>query len=306
MAIEPVCPNCGQSIPAESALREQAEKAVRSPAVPGSPSDDPLAAQLPTETGSLFLRPDGPHLIQSHASAEVEIPGSTPGRSNRPSIQLLLASYASAITLLLVGLLVRDAMRGQADHPSRSTHASGSQKTAAASRRQWLAQLKPIPESNRIPLGQTRIVGDLEITPVDIMLATIYLDHVPGSAPPRWGGDQTIELKLRITNRSKSAKITPLARASFRTPDHGDPKSLIENGTDHPLTNFPLPVASEWTVSGETFAELAPGDSAEFLVHSEPDAKSSVTDQMLWRFPVQCGIDRVEWIGVSFRRADLE
>jgi hypothetical protein len=65
-------------------------------------------------------------------------------------------------------------------------------------------------------------------------------------------------------------------------------------------------VESEWTIAGQTFPELKPGESVETFIVSAPDAKARVSDAMTWRLKLRCGIEQTEVVGVRFGVNDIK
>ena len=67
---------------------------------------------------------------------------------------------------------------------------------------------------------------------------------------------------------------------------------------------FPLAVESEWSIVGQDFRELGPGESMEALIVSAPDALGLKEEEMTWRVRLRTGINETDVLGV--RIADRE
>ena len=85
-------------------------------------------------------------------------------------------------------------------------------------------------------------------------------------------------LTLRLKNVSPDVVLAPLDEAFVRDRINADPDSFIEAGpTGATIAMFPLAVESEWSIVGQSFRELQPGEAFEFIVVSAPDAAGKLT-----------------------------
>ena len=57
---------------------------------------------------------------------------------------------------------------------------------------------------------------------------------------------------------------------------------------------FPLAVESEWSIVGQEFRELKPGESYETVVVSAPDALDHVAPEMTWRLRLRTDINQTD------------
>jgi hypothetical protein len=163
-----------------------------------------------------------------------------------------------------------------------------------------------IPANRRIRPGETCRVGDLEVKPLSLSRQSVELEHVPGFLPPRFGGDDALTLRILVKSLSANESFAPMDREHVREPDRGVSESVIETSGESRIRNYPLSRESEWSIVGQSFATLSPGESTEIVLWSEPGCEKRMTERMLWRVPLRTGSTRVEWIGVEFSKADTQ
>ena len=63
---------------------------------------------------------------------------------------------------------------------------------------------------------------------------------------------------------------------------------------------------SEWSIEGQTFAALSPGETVETVIASESGVAERLTDEMTWRIRLRIGIYRTDVLGVRFHEYDVE
>ncbi|HMB08595.1 MAG TPA: hypothetical protein VKP69_33295, partial [Isosphaeraceae bacterium] len=93
--------------------------------------------------------------------------------------------------------------------------------------------------------------------------------------------------------------------AFLRENERGQLDSFIETSDGLQIKMFPLAVASEWSIIGQEFRELKPGQSYETEVVSAPDVQGHVTPEMTWRLRLRTGINQTDTMGVRFREDQI-
>lgn len=240
-------------------------------------------------------------------------------RADQSSLgRVLLHSYASAMTLACAWLLWTNwklsRQRPESAPAQTRPRASEALRVTPDGERGENSRVveppKPVPADRRVSLGQRLRIGSLEILPIEIRRDRVALVHdkFGGGTEKRPGGERALQLKLRLRNLSDSEIFAPLDEAFVRDPDAGTPDSFIEAGPNLRVYSFPLAIRSEWSIVGQTFRELRPGESFETAIVSAPDAFVDLPDDtpLLWRVRLRVGIASNEVVGVSFRKKDVK
>ena len=172
-----------------------------------------------------------------------------------------------------------------------------------------LTPVPPIAANHLASLGQPLRVGSLEVTPLSLQSHRVQLQHSlldRGRRKSRDGGSGALVLRLRLRNMSNDAIFAPLDEAFIRERDHGLPESFIEVGQTGRIYIFPLAVHSEWSILGQTFPVLKPGETAETIVLSSAGALDQIADPMIWRLRLRTAVDQTEVIGVRFQKDEID
>jgi len=147
-------------------------------------------------------------------------------------------------------------------------------------------------------------MGVLEATPLEIVSGKVNLKRRFRARERRSGGADALQLKLRLRNVSADQIFTPLDEAFLRERESGDRDSFITLGGGRRIGLFPLAVESEWSINGQDFPELGPGESFEALIVSAPNSRGLKEQEMTWRVRLRTGINETDVLGV--RIADHE
>jgi hypothetical protein len=232
----------------------------------------------------------------------------------------ILASYASAVTLGLGWVLWNGPSRLGTDRgglsPAIVTEARLPARQAPAGPRSRVVGPAPGPAltaERLIPLGETRRVGDLEITPLGIERASgLEIENlgIDGSRNVRPAGENVLLLRLRLTNRSATTAFVPLSVEDVRLPDEGLPGAFLEDDGGNRVYPYPLPVQSDWGLVHQRLGELKPGESVDTFLASDEDAVRRLSARMTWRFRARTGLggdgeDDPRTLGVPFHRDEV-
>ena len=114
-----------------------------------------------------------------------------------------------------------------------------------------------------------------------------------------------MSLRLRLKNLSTDSILVPLDEAFLRERQAWDPRQLHRDGPDAQIDMFPLAVESEWSIVGQEFRELRPGESYETQVFTAPDALGRLAPEMTWRVRLRTDINQTETLGVRFREDEI-
>lgn len=220
---------------------------------------------------------------------------------------LLLASYASAVTLglfwvLWTGRRIRD------DAPEVSPPAETRPDPGLrANKSRNVIPPKPIADEYLAALGQMVRLGQIEATPLGLTSGPVKLERNFNRRETKAGGKDALRLRLRLRNVSKDVILAPFDEAFVRDRLGDEPDSMIETGADRPaIAMYPLAVESEWAIVGQRFHELKPGEEFETEVVSVADAVSKMAPEMTWRVRLRTDINHTDDFGVRFRPEDVK
>jgi hypothetical protein len=266
-------------------------------------ADDESLPNLELHSSETSVQPPGT-AFNPEASADREAGATSEVEPARPGPSLgftLLASYASAVTIGLAWLLWTGWGRHDASGPTLPE--SSRIELLGEDGASLLKRLPRLPNGRRTPLGRSLRVGQLEITPLSVRSDRVRLSSTTSSGR-RDGGAGALHLRLKIRNSSNDSPIAPIDPAFVREPDHGAPESLIVAG-DHVILPYPLAVQSDWSIRGQDFSPLDPGEEREYLIVSEPEALGKIAPEMSWRLRLRTSKDETGSIEVDFNKGDI-
>jgi hypothetical protein len=112
-------------------------------------------------------------------------------------------------------------------------------------------------------------------------------------------------LSLRLRNRASDTILVPLDEAFLRSRERAIRDSYIEAGPRPIIEMYPLAVASEWSIAGQEFRELGPGEAYETRIVSAPGALDRVGPEMTWRLRLRTDLNQTQAVGIRFRDRDI-
>ncbi len=220
---------------------------------------------------------------------------------------LLLFSYASAVTLgrgcgVWTGRRIREDVADVV--PAADTRPDPGQR-AGLSRR--ITPPKPIPTEHLVELGKTIRVGQIEATPLALASGPVELERNFTQRETKAGGANALKLKLRLRNVSRDLVLAPFDEAFVRERVNADPDTFIEPAKEgETIAMFALAVESEWSIVGQSFRELKPGETLDTIVVSAPDTASKLAPAMTWRIRLRTDLNHTDDLGVRFRVEDVK
>lgn len=221
---------------------------------------------------------------------------------------MLLASYASAVTLGLIWVLVSGRRLHESedvDTPLSAESQADPGSRAGSARR--IAPPKPIPAEHLAALGKTIRLGQIEATPIAVTSGPVVLERNFEGHERKPGGENALKLRLRLKNVSTDTTLAPLDEAFVRDRPRADPDSFIETSTgEPPIAQFPLAVESEWSIVGQEFRDLKPGEQLETQVVSARDALAHKAPEMTWRIRLRTNLNHTDDLGVRFHESDIK
>ncbi len=320
-----ICPSCGQlrphtgltssttiepvgdSPPADSNTAdnppEPLDSAFDFTGIPVRLSTTGSAESIPTLTlpaPQPHIDPPGEHLDEADAHAADEpVPEAALAPGHSP-FRWLLPSYASALTLALLWMLAtgRIQLRSKAIRPTINPPSVDITTPV----------LTEIPARFTVPIGGNLRIGELDLTPVEVRIRDVRLrkdvDTDDDQGKYRDGGSDSLWLRLRVRNTSNKQTFQPLDPTFVRSSDQGTPDSLIVGGGRQILA-FPLAIASEWSIVGQSFPTLKPGQEADLWIVSAAAATGKINARMTWRTRLRVAPERTELLAIEFNRHDI-
>jgi hypothetical protein len=282
-------------LPDRPILRDSSEFSIN-----GSGEFDPLASPVADPLLDVFASadPDAMHAVVS-PPIPPPIPSESVEEEAGPSWSfVILASYASAMTIAVAWLLWQ--AKGRTTTPLDTLP-----KPGRVDREKDALNVKPIAAAYHVGIGKTLAVGSLEFTPLSFTLGTIWQEFL-GVDGERTRADSppSLILKVRLKNVSKNDSFAPLDMAFLRESDSAKAESFLEVAGSR-IESYPLAVASERSIVGQTFPLLKPGESAETLLATEPSTRDAMSSAGTWRIPLRIAPDRKVTIGVDLAPEDL-
>ncbi|HZW31395.1 MAG TPA: hypothetical protein VFF52_11845, partial [Isosphaeraceae bacterium] len=213
---------------------------------------------------------------------------------------VLLLSYASAITLALIWTLAV----GRGSRIAEPSSAAGPDPAvpSRSAERDQTDQPPPIPPENLVALGQPVQLGDLNVTPLAVVATRLEL--IRAIEPPKYRreNEESLVLRLRLTNVSKRRSLVPLDVYLVRERSLRPYDPFIATSEGPSIRLYPLAIESEWSIVGQDFPRLDPGDTAETIIAAEPGSAHRLAGEMTWRVRLRTGVYRTDLLGVRFNK----
>ena len=226
--------------------------------------------------------------------------------SRVPWALIFLMSYSSAVTLALTWVMWTGRSFRPADAPSASVSPADAETLPKFDSSSPVGVLPALPADNLANLGATRQIGDLEITPLGIVSRRVALVRSIEPKNRRREESTSLVLRLRVKNVSKDNEFAPLERRFLREQSAALDRSTIETTPGNCIGLFPLALDSEWSIEGQSFSILKPGETVETVIASEPEVVDKLTDEMIWRIHLRIGTYRTDVLGVRFNRHEIK
>lgn len=212
---------------------------------------------------------------------------------------VILASYASAITIAFLALVLKQMWVNETPHHLESLPDILPQKDNELT---FVAPNFTLPPGHTLTLGEKQRFGNILVEPLKITTGPLEFTHYTGDQRrTRAPSDPVWKLHLRLTNVSKDQHIAPLDRRLVLRwiQKSGHPQEysnyyIIPAGTRNPrefmLQLYRLPVNSEWDLQGQSLGKvLAPGETYETYLASSDENVTTLSDNLLWRVQIRKG-----------------
>lgn len=223
---------------------------------------------------------------------------------------LMVASYASAVTLILIYLLFLRPVR------THQLESLPDLKPPVDKNGEIGMRIAP-PDVNVAPghvlrLGESRRFGNVLVTPLKVTRARLAFRHFDKSSKARRDPSAPVlKLWLKLENVSSNQTFAPLDRLVVYKRGFADSGVVVKTnaflGTEDERRKgregalhylYPLPEESEWLVDGQVIdSELAPGSSMDTFLPSEEGVDLTGND-LVWRFQFRKGYNPMSRRGV--------
>ncbi len=216
---------------------------------------------------------------------------------------VLLGSYASAVTLALIWWVVIPRFRAprvEPDDPRPAVKTASAGSTTRGDRSRQDAPAGVIPPDRVAALGRTIRVGSLEVTPLAVERGSVRLRRagLAGKVEERDGGPGALKLRLRLRNVSKDLTFAPLDESFLRDREDGPSDGFVEIDGGERVYLYPLAANSEWSIDGQEFPDLRPGEAREVRVVTAAGFPAA-GPAMTWRLRLRTGLDATDVVGVT-------
>jgi len=212
---------------------------------------------------------------------------------------VILASYASAITIAFLVLLMKQIYENGHPHQLESLPDIATQKENELT---YVPPYSGLPRGHTLRLGETQRFGNIEVTPLEIVQAPVEFAHYSGDGKRHRESTQPVwKLRLRLKNVSSDQQIAPLDRrlvlrwVSKRGQSAEYTNYFItEEGTrdrQAPTVQlYRLPVDSDWDMVGQKLGKiLQPGESYETYLAAAEEEMSGLPEHLVWRVQIRKG-----------------
>ncbi|QEH38250.1 hypothetical protein OJF2_68480 [Aquisphaera giovannonii] len=258
--------------------------------------------------------PDSPPSPASHAAAAAAAypdQGANPDAEDPAEMapvrwrSLLLASYASAVTLALIWILWTG--RGLRPTPATAEPAGEARAVDRGNSFEGLIAKPspPLPPGNIVALGSTARLGGLEVVPSRITLGEARLERLEGTMDEFREVADVLILRLRLRNLSEAQAFAPLEAAFARDSGLADDGTYIETADGRRIPMYRLAVESEWSFPDQPFTTLKPGAQADTVLVSQPVRDADLAGPFTWHVKLRTEPYRTDVLGVRFQASDI-
>ncbi len=255
-----------------------------------SASTEDLAAALEDDDASHVA--DEPASLESADTAMAAVPSTDDASPVAPRGNLLvvvLASYASAITIALLYLLFHRGASLLESLPDVPPLQEGE-----------LLRLVPVeaemPSGHTLALGQSQRFGNIVVTPLRVVREPLAFEHFSGRDDlTKPETEPVIKLWVRFSNVSREQSIAPLDSELLFTrdfrPETGETRANqfvcsldTKLASGEPMFVYDHSPTDEFDLVDQQLGQvLQPGESYETYIPTTEDALDSLNGELIWR-----------------------
>lgn len=311
----PVAPETQANTPAEVAASGNEETQLDTPPLDSPPAEPPsekTEAAPPAVSPATATSPpvSTTPTTRSRSSSRKQKQGQGPPKN---LTFMLLASYASAVTLVCLYLLMQS-LAGQPHHLESLPDLKPPMEKGEIGYR-LVPEEAGLPRGHTLRLGESRRFGNVQVTPLRVEKRPLRFTHFSGNPQQtRAETEPVLKLWVRFENVSRDQKFAPLDRELLlkRVVDPSRPEFVRSNQFLVPTSSkgnlsktrllYDLEMYSDWNFAGfEDDPVLAPGESVElYFPSAEVRAEQIPLDQpLLWRVQFRKGYHPESYRGVT-------
>jgi hypothetical protein len=221
------------------------------------------------------------------------------GEPRIPWVHVVLMGYSSAVTLVLAWMIWHGGAFRSVERPFPVASQPGAEAPSTGTTEDPEAE-PPIPTENLTVLGKPIRLGELEVTPLEVVARPLELVRSIEPSEIRVAESDSLVLRLKFTNVSRAHAFAPLGPDFVRLHASRPDDAYIVASDKSKLALFPLAFDSEWSIQGQDFRVLQPGQSTETIIGSEPGAPARLAGEMTWRVRLRTGVYQTDMLGVQF------
>jgi len=227
---------------------------------------------------------DAPAFTPSFAPAPTTASGPTaPARSAAG----LIGNVVSWVLGFAVGFFVSRAMAPKAPTATglEAIKDFGQRSGAKA----WPSPKAEVPSKQKVSLGATVQVGNLAVTPVKVERRKVVKVHFSGNKETV--EQESLVLRVKFRNTSSDLSFVPIDENFLRENKEAPVYSFIDLGDGATIGMFDLSEFSEFSIEGQPFDEIVPGQEVEALIAAAEGSPAQIKGKgkMVWRILVRTG-----------------
>ncbi len=220
---------------------------------------------------------------------------------------IIVASYASAVTIVLVYMLIFGRTSNLESLPDLKppTNKNGDISW------QYNQPKNELAPGHVLSLGQSRRFGNVRVTPIKVTRGRVKFEHYSGKREmDRDPSEPILKLWVKFENASRDQTFAPLdSHMLYTRKSINLGQSVQANGFIAVEANrkagkslfhmFDTPIQSEFRMIGQNLnRDLEPGGSVETFIPSEEDARN-LSGDLVWRFQFRKGYHPTSKRGVT-------
>ena len=233
------------------------------------------------------------------------------GKSSSDFKNLLLISYASAITLVCIYLVMQSLNAKPHELESLPDLIPPIQNDEIAYR--LAPEDADMPKGHTLKLGDSRRFGNVLVTPLRVEKAPVQFEHFTGDpSRKRAASPPVLKLWVKFENVSRDQKFAPLDRelllsriVDARRPEYERSNQFVapasaKGNLDATALLFNLEKVGDWNFAGlPDQPTLAPGESIELYLPASEAASEHVGEPLIWRVQFRKGYHPQSFRGVT-------